>query len=109
MSRRLATAPLAAMGLIAGYAVTVWSGSRPLGGLVLAALGLTCVAVWLRRDGHRTALVLTGVGLCAFACSHVLGLVIGAWPSVLLVAAGAGALCWTVSDTRHLSPERRSH
>ncbi len=104
----LATAPIAAGGLIAGYAVAVGSGSRALGGLVLAVFGLTCVAIWLQRDGRRIALLLTGAGLFAFAASHVLGLVIGAWPSVLLVAAGAGALCWRVSDTRHGSPERRS-
>ena len=46
--------------------------------------------------------MLTGAGLLAFAGSHVLGLIIGAWPAVLVVAAGAGALCWRVSDTRHL-------
>jgi len=102
VSRPLATAPLAAGGLIAGYAVAVATGSRPLGGVVLAVFGVTCAALWLRRDGRRTAAMLTGAGLLAFAGSHVLGLIIGAWPAVLVVAAGAGALCWRVSDTRHL-------
>lgn len=101
MSRRLATGPIAASGLIFAYAVTVGSGSRAAGGLVLAAFGLTCVAIWLRRDGRRPAALLTVTGLAAFAASHVLGLVIGAWPAVLVVAAAAGAVCWRVSDTRH--------
>jgi len=109
VSQRLATAPIAASGLIVAYAVAVGSGSRPLGGLVLAVFGLACVAIWLRRDGRRTAMLLTAAGLLAFAGSHVLALVIGAWPSVLVVAAAAGALCWRVSDTRHVSPGRQSH
>jgi hypothetical protein len=97
---RIPTAPLAAAGLIAGFGVAVASGSRPLGGIVLVAFGLVCVAIWLRRDGPRTAAMLTGAGLVAFALSHVLGLVIGAWPAVLLVAATTAVLCWRVSDAR---------
>ena len=100
MDRDLPTAPIAAAGLIAGYGVAVASGSRPLGGVVLAACGLLCVAIWLRRDGRRTAALLTGVGLFAFAFSHVLALAIGAWPAVLLVAAATAAVCWRVSDAR---------
>lgn len=100
LTARLVTAPIAATGLIAGFAVAVSTGSRPAGGVVLAACGLVCVAVWVRRDGRRTAAVLAGVGLAAFALSHVLGRVIGAWPSVLLVAAGTAALCWRLSDSR---------
>jgi hypothetical protein len=97
---RVATAPIAAVGLIAGFGVAAASGSRPLGGLVLAICGLTCIAIWLRRDGRRTAAMLTLAGLIAFGVSHVLGVVVGAWPAVLLVAAATAALCWRVSDTR---------
>ena len=61
MRRDLATAPLAAGGLIAGYAVAVISGSRPLGGLVLAGFGLACISIWTRRDGLRVAAKLTSV------------------------------------------------
>ena len=100
LAARLPTAPLAATGLIAGFAVAVASGSRPLGGAVMAACGLTCIAVWLKRDGRRVAVQLTSVGLAAFALSHVLGLVIGAWPSVLVVSAVTAALCWRLSDSR---------
>ena len=100
MLDRLLTAPSAAAALIAGYGVAVASGSRPLGGVVLLALGLVCVAVWVRRDGRRTATWLTMVGLGAFALSHVLALAIGAWPAVLLVAAVTFAVCWRLSDSR---------
>jgi hypothetical protein len=105
LADRVLTAPLAAAGLIAGFGVAVATGSRPLGGVVLAAFGLACIAVWVRRDGRRTAVWLTVAGLLAFAISHVLGLVIGAWPAVLVVAAATAAICWRVSDSRR--PERR--
>ncbi|HEX4009842.1 MAG TPA: hypothetical protein VHX62_07530 [Solirubrobacteraceae bacterium] len=100
---RVLTAPIAAAGLVAGFGVAVATGSRPLGGVVLAACGLTCIAVWLRRDGRRTTIQLTAAGLLAFIVSHLLGLVIGAWPSVLVVAAATAALCWRLSDSRRLS------
>jgi hypothetical protein len=90
---RIATAPIAAFG------VALASGSRPLGGVVLAACGLVCVVIWLRRDGRRTAALLTIAGLFAFAVSHVLGLLIGPWPAVIAVAAATAAVCWRVSDS----------
>lgn len=95
---RLPTAPLAAGSLIAGFAVAVATGSRPLGGLVLALGGLACIRIWLLRDGPRTAVILTGVAFAAFVLSHLLGLLIGAWPAVLLVAAFTGAVVWVRSD-----------
>jgi hypothetical protein len=100
---RVPTAPIAAAGLIGGFAVAVASGSRPLGGSVMAVLGVGCIAVWLHRDGRSTAIVLTATGLLAFAMSHVLGLVIGAWPSVIVVSAVTAALCWRLSDSRRLA------
>ena len=100
MKARVPTSLLAATGLIAGFGVAVGTGSRPLGGLVMAAFGLTCIYVWTRRDGRATATRLTLVGLAAFALSHVLGLVIGAWPSVLLVSAVTAWFCWRWSDAK---------
>lgn len=96
--RPLPTAPLAAASLIGGYAVAVASGSRPLGGVVLAAGGLACARVWAERHGTRTALGLTGTGLAAFAVSHVLALAIGAWPAVLTVSALTAAVVWVRAD-----------
>ncbi len=104
----LPTAPLAAAGLIGGFAVAVTTGSRPLGGVVLAAFGLACIAIWLRRDGRRKAIILTVAGLLAFAISHLLGLVIGAWPAVLLTAAATAALYWRASDGRRPSRDPRT-
>jgi hypothetical protein len=95
---RVLTAPIAATGLIAGFGVAVASGSRPLGGVVLASCGMTCLVVWLRRDGRRVAAILTITGLGAFAVSHLLGHLIGAWPAVIVVAAVCAALCWRLSD-----------
>jgi hypothetical protein len=103
MLERLPTAAMSAAGLIVGYAVAVASGSRPLGGAVLAGFGLICIAAWSRRDGRRTTVQLTVAGLLAFALSHALGLVIGAWPAVLLTAAALGAVCWRRSDSLHMA------
>jgi len=100
MTDRAPTSLLAAAGLIAGFGTAVASGSRPLGGAVMAAFGLTCIYFWVRRDGAATAMRLTLVGLAAFALSHVLGLVIGAWPSVLLVSAVTAWACWKWSDSK---------
>jgi hypothetical protein len=98
--KNLPTAPIAAMGLILGFGVALLSGSRALGGLVLVICGGACIAIWLRRDGRRTAIVLTVAGLLAFALSHLLGLILGAWPAVFLTAAGTAALYWRASDCR---------
>ena len=98
--REIPTAAVAGLGLVAGYAVAAGSGSRPLGGLVLALAGAWCLNVWLRRDGGRRAAILGGIGLAAFVASHLLALLIGAWPAVLSCAAVVAAVCWRVSDDR---------
>lgn len=96
--RSLPTAPVAAGSLIAGYAVAVASGSRALGGVVLVLAGLWCLRAWTRRHGARSALALALVVFAAFVLSHVLGLLLGAWPSVLLVSALTGAVVWLRAD-----------
>jgi hypothetical protein len=98
--RSTPTAPVAAASLIAGYAVAVGTGSRPLGGVVLAAGGLWCVREWARRNDARTALVLGLAGLAAFVLSHVLAPAIGAWPAVLLVSGALAVAAWLRADTR---------
>jgi hypothetical protein len=104
---RVPTSVLAATGLIAGFGVAVGTGSRPLGGVVMALFGLACIYCWLQRDGRRTALRLTGVGLAAFIVSHGLGLLIGAWPSVFIVSAVTAWACWRWSDQYHAVFGRR--
>lgn len=94
------TAPLAAGCLVAAWAVVAGSGSRTLGGVVLAIGGVCCVAVWQRRHGWGLALRLALVGFLAFVISHLLGLLIGAWLAVLVVAAVSAAIVWALADTR---------
>jgi hypothetical protein len=101
---RVPTATLAAAGLMGGFAIAVETGSRPLGGLFMAACGLPCIAVWLQRDGRGTAAGLTATGLVAFAASHVVGHAIGAWPAVILVSAVTAGACWRFSDSRRGEP-----
>lgn len=103
MSTRVPTSLLAATGLIAGFATATATGSRPLGGAVMAVFGLTCIYFWVRRDGAATAARLTLTGLTAFVLSHVIALAIGAWPSVLLVSAATAWLCWRWSDSKVFS------
>ena len=98
--RSTPTAPVAAGSLILAYAVAVGTGSRPLGGVVLAIGGLWCIWAWTRRHGVRTASTLACVGLAGFIISHVLALAIGAWPSVLLVSAAVAAVAWTRADSK---------
>lgn len=101
------TAPIAAASLIAGYAVAVSTGSRPLGGVVLALGGLWCIRQWLIRHDRGTAATLGAAGLAAFALSHVVALAIGAWPSVLLCAALVAAIVWQRADARERPPAYR--
>jgi hypothetical protein len=98
--RAMPTAPVAAASLIAGYAVAVGTGSRPLGGLVLAAGGLWCIREWRRRNDTRTAVILGCGGFAAFVLSHVLALAVGAWPAVLLAAAAIALAAWLRADAR---------
>ena len=94
------TAPVAAGTLIAGYALAASTGSRALGGVVLLIGGLWCILTWNRRHGARTAAALAAVGLGALILSHLLALAIGAWPSVLLVAAVMASAAWSRADAR---------
>jgi hypothetical protein len=105
--RTLPTAPLAAGSLIASYGVVAATGSRPLGGAVLAVGGLCCIRIWMRRHDARTAAQLAGVGFAAFVASHVLALAIGAWPSVLIVAAITAVATWALADSQLLAPQAR--
>jgi hypothetical protein len=98
--RELPTAPFAAAGLIAGFGVAVGTGSRPLGGVVLLCFGLACVAISRTRDDVRTTAKLIAIAFGAFVASHALGLLIGAWPAVLVCAAGTALACDRMSDAR---------
>ena len=94
------TAPIAALGLVGGYVVARESGVRPLGGVVLGAAGLYAGRSWVAKAGGGAAAGLAAVYLGGFAGSHVLAKKIGAWPSVLTVAAVSAAASWAVADRR---------
>lgn len=100
---QLPTAPVAAASLIVGYAVAVATGSRPLGGVVLALGGLWCTRQWLLRHDRRTAVTLGCVGLAAFVLSHLIALAIGAWPAVLVAAGFVATVVWLRADARTLA------
>jgi hypothetical protein len=94
------TALLAAGSLIAGFAVAQSTGVRPLGGAVLLIGGAVCALHWWRVVGPARAAALVALFLGAFALSHPLAKVTGAWPSVLAVSAGTAAVVWLVVDRR---------
>jgi len=100
------TAPLAAAALIAGYAVATLTGSRPLGGAVLALGGLTCLYLWQARLGWHVAGLLGSVGICALVLSHLLALLLGAWPAVLLASASTATVVWRGADTPAIHARR---
>ena len=98
MSLDRPTWPIAAGSLALGFAVAQATGVRPLGGLVLVAGAGWCALQWRRRVGLGRTVGLLALYLAAFAGSHALGHVIGAWPSVAVVAGLVGAATYVVAD-----------
>lgn len=94
----LATAPVVAAGLIGGWQVARATGVRPIGGAVLAGAGVLAGRSWLARKGPATTAGLSAAYLGAFGLSHPLAKKIGAWPSVLTVAAAAAGLSYWFGD-----------
>lgn len=96
----MTTAPIAALGLVGGYVAARETGIRPLGGVVLGAAGLYAGRTWLAKAGAPTAAGLAALYLGGFGASHPLAKKIGAWPSVLTVAAVSAVASWAVADRR---------
>ena len=94
------TAPVAAGSLIAGYTVARASGVRQLGALPLALGAGWCARRWRRAAGTPVAAALLSIYVGAFGGSHPLAKKIGAWPSVLTVAAVSAGASWALSDRR---------
>jgi hypothetical protein len=108
-SSRVPSAPLAGGLLIGSYGVVAASGSRPLGGAVLLAGGLALGRLWRARQGTRVAAQLVGVGFTGFVASHLIALELGAWPGVLIAAAGTAAATWAIADARALGSRPPAH
>ena len=103
MKRPLPTWPVAAGSLVLGFAVAELTGIRPVGGIVLLLGASWCALRWRKRAGAGRAALLLGLYAAAFAASHVLGDVVGAWPAVALVAGAVGLGAWLGAD---LAPAR---
>jgi membrane glycosyltransferase len=93
-----ASAPVVAAGLVGGFATARYTGHRALGGVVLGAAGAWCSRRWLTSSGPGVTGVLLGTYLAAFAVSHPLAKKLGAWPSVLVVAAAASGVSYVLAD-----------
>ncbi len=105
------TGLVAALTLVLGYLVADLSGVRALGGLVLLAGVALCARTWRRRLGTARALLLVGVFLALFVVSHLLAPAIGAWPSVLMVAAAMWVVAFAVADrtSSRVPPREPTH
>lgn len=88
--RAAVVAAVAAGSLVAGFAVAQVTGVRELGGLVLLAAVAGCALRWRQAAGLPVAVGLVVLYLLAFAGAHPLARWVGAWPSVLTVAAVVG-------------------
>jgi hypothetical protein len=93
------TAPLAAGSLVAGYLVARETRVRALGGLVLGAATVYLARRWTEEAGAPVAGALLATYLAGFGVSHPLAKRIGAWPSVLAVAAVSGVASNLLADS----------
>jgi hypothetical protein len=102
------TWPVASGSLLLGFAVAQLTGVRALGGIVLVAGCAWCGLRWLRSAGAVRTEALVFIYIGAFVLSHVLAKPLGAWPSVLLVAALVGLAAYLLADREatRVSPAR---
>ncbi|WP_306332442.1 hypothetical protein [Streptomyces sp. KL118A] len=94
------SAPIAAAGIIGGYATARFTKKRPLGGVVLGAAGVVAARQWREAAGAKTAAALSAAYVAGFAGSHPLAKKVGAWPAVFGVAGGVGLASWALADRR---------
>ena len=99
---RVPTSLLSAGSLVAGYATAAGTGVRPLGGAVLVVGAVLCARTWARETGAGTTAGLLALYAGAFVASHPLAKEIGAWPSVLSVAAVTGVAAHLLADRKAL-------
>lgn len=93
-SRRAVLLPIVvgALALVFGFGTASATGNRAIGGVILLLGAAWCAwRLWPVAGPARTIGSVT-VFAAAFAISHPLGAIIGAWPAVLLVSAAAAAV-----------------
>ena len=87
---------VAPLSLVAGFAVADLTGVRALGGIVLAAAVVWCFVRWRAQAGTGRAVALVAFYAAAFAASHSLGDLLGAWGAVATVAVLTGIAAWAL-------------
>ena len=87
-----ATALVAALSLVAGFASAEVTGVRALGGVAPVLALLWCAKQWCHRGGLDRVLSLGGLYLGALVGSHLLAKAVGAWPAVLVTSAVVAAV-----------------
>lgn len=97
---RLLPAALAAGSLIGGYAVARSTKKRQLGGLVLAAGAGAATVMWWQQAGPVKAISALTIVVGAFGASHPLAKQVGAWPSVLGVAATTAVATFAITGAQ---------
>ena len=104
MTPRLTAALLAALTLIAGFAVASLTGNRALGGAVLVIGGAACAWLWWRLAGPGPAAICVAIAGIAFVISHPPGAILTSWGAVVLVSAiTAGATYALTGGRAHLT------
>ncbi len=104
---RIPTAPVAASGLIAGFAAGRYLHRRDLAGIICAAALAWCLPAWRDAAGAGGAAGLAAIYVGGLGVSHPLAKKIGGWPSVLVVSAASAAAVAVVADRRTFSRPRR--
>jgi hypothetical protein len=101
------TAPVAASGLIAGFAAGRYLHRRDLAGILSAAALAWCLPAWRTAAGGGGAAALAATYVGGLGASHPLAKKIGAWPSVLVVSAASAAAAAVVADRHTVRRPRR--
>lgn len=86
-----------ALTLILGFAVASLTGNRALGGVILVIGGALCAWWMYQFAGLQRMLAVLAAVFVLFVISHPLGHVIGAWPSVFVVAAVGAAISYALA------------
>lgn len=95
---RIPTSAISGLSLVLGFATAEVAPSRGVGGVVLVAGLVWCLAREIRRTPWWAMVAVVAVAALTFAASHRVAGVLGAWPSVLLAAAVTAAAAWWFVD-----------
>lgn len=97
---RVPTALIAGLSLLVGFGSVRVTDLRWLGGLVVVAGAVWCVARERRRTSWwRLALVVV-FGAGCFVLSHALSDPLGPWPAVAVASLALGAVTFLLVDAR---------